>query len=128
MKGRRRETRRGKRSVIVYVLYCSRRQREIKKTAMRHKRGELYRSDRKSERETMVCTQDTAMRHKRGRGNRSDRNFRARNLYTHRNIKRCRRKCLHLPVLMNSLERNHERWWVLLKIPRCDIDGVGEGK
>ena len=21
-----------------------------------------------------------------------------------------------------------ERWWVLLKIPRCDIDEVGEGK
>ena len=21
-----------------------------------------------------------------------------------------------------------ERWWVLLKIPRCDIDGVSEGK
>ena len=59
MKGRRRETRRGKRRVIVYVLYFSRRQREIKKTAMRHKRGELNRSDRKSERETMVCTQNT---------------------------------------------------------------------
>jgi hypothetical protein len=30
-------------------------------------------------------------------------------------------------------EREHvsgvvERWWVLLKIPRCDIDEVGEGK
>ena len=24
--------------------------------------------------------------------------------------------------------RERERRWVLLKIPRCDIDGVGEGK
>ena len=24
--------------------------------------------------------------------------------------------------------RSDERRWVLLKIPRCDIDGVGEGK
>ena len=28
--------------------------------------------------------------------------------------------------LPNSKDR--ERRWVLLKIPRCDIDGVGEGK
>ena len=24
--------------------------------------------------------------------------------------------------------RERERRWVLLKIPRCDLDGVGEGK
>ena len=25
-------------------------------------------------------------------------------------------------------DEREERRWVLLKIPRCDIDGVGEGK
>ena len=35
-----------------------------------------------------------------------------------------------LPVLLTreALKRARERRWVLLKIPRCDIDGVGEGK
>ena len=28
----------------------------------------------------------------------------------------------------NAGEMMFERRWVLLKIPRCDIDGVGEGK
>ena len=35
-------------------------------------------------------------------------------------------------VLMATSSRGQtsddERRWVLLKIPRCDIDGVGEGK
>ena len=33
-----------------------------------------------------------------------------------------------IPCTLLGGERRWERRWVLLKIPRCDIDGVGEGK
>ena len=45
--------------------------------------------------------------------------------------------CENLVVILGFQERTQrlaehrsetERRWVLLKIPRCDIDGVGEGK
>ena len=31
-------------------------------------------------------------------------------------------------ILQENVGEREERRWVLLKVPRCDIDGVGEGK
>ena len=39
-----------------------------------------------------------------------------------------KRECIDQMMMMFITIRERERRWVLLKIPRCDIDGVGEGK
>ena len=60
-------------------------------------------------------TKNTAMRHRRVGG-------RAVTVTAMRHRQRDRKR----PDI--DIDMYKERRWVLLKIPRCDIDGVGEGK